>query len=145
MFCSWKLSSTYGKIVRFAASLLSRDGGYREGMECRSWSSTCTEWSISTSHLTIFSGIKIQSSTNAFGRLTLNRHKYILRKSIHSQKEFYSKTDLQKGFPQFVTSAEKHEGLHASWRAGSPWELGDGPWDGSVDWLLIRTHIAKGF
>lgn len=52
---------------------------------------------------------------------------------------------LQKGFPQSVTSAEKHEGLHASWRAGSPWELGDGPWDGSADWLLMRTHIAKGF
>lgn len=60
-----------------------------------------------------------------------------------SLQEFYSKKDLQKDSPRSLTSAEKHEGLHASWRAGSPWELGDDLWDGSVDWLLVNTH-SKG-
>lgn len=69
--CSWKLSSVYGKLKDLLLDYWAGSGDI-ERKEWTSWSPTCMELNMSTSHPITSSGIKIWSSANTFVRPTPN-------------------------------------------------------------------------
>lgn len=84
-------------------------------MENTSWSSMCMGLNTSTSYPK-HSFLWYQNLI-IYQRLWETKPKLICTCSLNIHtlpKGTANKKDLQKGFPQSVTSAEKHEGLHAS-------------------------------